>query len=91
MKTLVKIFCSTLLACSACAQVVNTYTWKATIKVIDENGAAFFGAPVSIGFYTNSVSTVVNGITDTNGLFMVTHAARSENAIVSLLMIPKSN
>jgi len=83
VKTLIKIACSTLLVCSACAQVTNAYTWKATLKVIDENGAAFFGAPVCIGFYTNSVSTGVDGVTDTNGLFTVTHAAQSENAIVS--------
>jgi len=83
MKKLVKIVCSTLLAWSAYAQVTNSYTWKATLKVIDENGVAFFGASASIGFYTNSVSTGVNGVTDTDGLFTVTHAARSENAIVS--------
>lgn len=41
------------------------------------------GVPVSIGYYTNSISTGVDGFTDTNGLFAVTHTAQSEYADIS--------
>jgi hypothetical protein len=58
----------------------NEHQWKATIKVIDESGAPFFGALTTIGYYTNSLSTVTDGITDTNGTFTLIHTAQSEYA-----------
>jgi hypothetical protein len=72
-----------LLVAPAHAQTNNAYQWKATIKVVDESGAPFFGAHATIGYYINSIATGNDGITDINGTFTVTHTALSELADIS--------
>ena len=54
-----------------CAQ--TEHEWRATLKVVDEQGAPIAGANASIGYYTNSVGTSVDGLTDTNGIFSSSH------------------
>ena len=83
VKTLIATSCFALLALSAYSQITNTHTWKAKLKVVDEAGTVMSGVPVSIGYYTNSVSTGVDSVTDTNGLFTVTHTEQSEYADIS--------
>jgi hypothetical protein len=65
------------------AQTNSAYKWKATIKAVDESGAPFSGASATIGYYINSVSTGTVGVTDTNGIFTVTHTSQSEYADIS--------
>jgi hypothetical protein len=83
MKTSIYLGLFTLFAVPVYAQTNIGHQWKATIKVVDESGSPFFGALATIGYYTNSVSTVTDGITDTNGIFMLTHTAHSEYADIS--------
>jgi hypothetical protein len=84
MKRFIALTLFMLAANCVLAQInANEHEWKATIKVVDESGAPFFGALATIGYYTNSVSTVTDGITDTNGIFTLTHTAHSEYADIS--------
>ena len=83
MKTSIYLAIFALFAAPVYAQTNSVYQWKATIQVVDESGAPFIGALATIGYYTNSVSTVTDGITDTNGIFMLTHTAQSEYADIS--------
>jgi len=50
------------------------YEWKATVKAVDEQGYTLSAVNVRVGFYTNSQPGAVVGITETNGLFIATHA-----------------
>jgi len=83
MKNLIKTVCFTLSAFSAYSQATFSHTWEATLKVVNEAGIAMPGIPASIGYYTNSISTGVDDVTDTNGLFKVQHTAMSEFADIS--------
>lgn len=83
MKTYILLTYVTLLTLAACGQTNGGYEWKAKIKVINDDGIPIPGAHVQIGYYTNSVSTVTDGIADTNGIFMFDHTAQSEYVIVS--------
>ena len=84
MKRFIALTLFMLAANCVLAQInANEHEWKATIKVVDESGAPFSGALATIGYYTNSVSTVTDGITDTNGIFTLTHTAHSEYADIS--------
>jgi hypothetical protein len=53
------------------------HEWHATLKVIDEAGKPIAEANASIGYYTNSVPTSADGLTDTNGIFSASHSAYS--------------
>lgn len=83
MKTPLLLACVTLLALTACGQTNSGYEWKAKIKVVNDDGISIPRALVRVGYYTNSISAVTDGITDTNGIFMFAHIARSEYAIVN--------
>jgi len=80
MKTLIATSYFALLVLSANSQTTNIYTMKSTLKVVDEVGAVMSGVSVSIGYYTNSISTGVSGVTDTNGLFKFQDTSPSEYA-----------
>jgi len=58
--------------------------WKATLKIIDENSNPVAGANAGIGFFTNSIPTSIDGITDTNGVFIAAYA--SEPSIIGYLL-----
>lgn len=83
MKTSILLACVTLLVLPTYAQTNSGHEWKATIKVVDEVGVPMPGVLTTIGYYTNSVSTGTDGITDANGEFSLTHTARSEYADIS--------
>jgi hypothetical protein len=83
MKTPILLACVTLLTLTACGQTNGGYEWKAKIKVVNEDGVPFPGTLVRIGYYTNSVSTGSDVFTDTNGISIFSHTARSENADIS--------
>jgi hypothetical protein len=60
------------------AQTLPTkHEWHATLKVIDEAGMPIARANASIGYYTNSIPTSADGLTDTNGIFSASHSAYS--------------
>lgn len=62
----------------ACAQTaLPEYEWKVTLKVVDEIGQPVAGAKTGVGYFTNSVGTSTKGLTDTNGIFIVSHRAHS--------------
>ena len=48
--------------------------WKITLKVSDENGNPVAGAKVGVGYYTDSKPAAIDGITDTNGIFIARHS-----------------
>jgi hypothetical protein len=68
-----------LLAVYSFAQ--TNYEWKATIQVVDENGAPVEKANVKVGYYTNNTSVDIEGITDTNGILIATHSTSTFNYI----------
>lgn len=79
------------LLCCALAMLTNgcafgqtnvwTHPWAATIKVVDENGQPVAGAEVDISYYIkpppgeNEAGESVHGLTDTNGIVRLSHAA----------------
>jgi hypothetical protein len=83
MKLNALIACVGLLTLTACAQTNNSFHWKATIRAVNETGDPVIGAIATIGYYTNSASTTVEGMTDANGEYTFEHTAMSEFADVS--------
>ena len=62
----------------------TNYQWNATLKAIDEAGQPVPEARADIGYYTNSQPADALGLTDTNGIFTVSHSVLSSLAEVSL-------
>ena len=88
MKILVTLTLLILAANCVFAQAnANEHTWKATIKVVDENGAPVEKAEVKVGYYTNNTSVDIQGTTDTNGMLVVTHSTSTFNYIEYALSI----
>ena len=56
------------------AQSQPQYEWRFTLKVVDENGTPIAGAKAGVGYYTHSTPAAIDGITDTNGIFIATHS-----------------
>jgi hypothetical protein len=69
---------------TGCSFAQTNYEWQATLKAVDEAGNPIRGANAEIGYYTNGQSAIALGITDTNGMFMASHSAKSSIADVSL-------
>ncbi len=64
-----------LTALYAVAQTSTTnYEWKATMKVVGEDGNPIGGANADIGYFTNSQPANALGVTDTNGMFAASHS-----------------
>jgi hypothetical protein len=59
----------------------DEHEWKATIKVIDENGLPVANADVKVGYYTNNTSIDIEGTTDTNGIFVADHITSTLNYV----------
>jgi hypothetical protein len=49
-------------------------TWRMTIKVVDEDGNPITGAKAGVGYYTHSQPAAIDGLTDTNGIFVAQHS-----------------
>jgi hypothetical protein len=85
MKQMLCLSLTGLLAASSCAQNPNAPDpeWKATVKVLDEDGQPLAGAAVTIGYYVppppgESIGTgSKRGTTDTNGMFTASARCRS--------------
>jgi len=61
-----------------------SYEWKATLKVVGEDGSPVSGANANIGYYDHSQPVDAKGITDTNGIFTFSHVALSTIVQVGL-------
>lgn len=83
MKTKILFACLGLITLTACAQTNRQLHWKATIKAVNEAGNPVVGTIATIGYYTNSVSTTTEGLTDADGMFAFEHTALSEYADIS--------
>jgi hypothetical protein len=85
MKKTLTFLCLTLtLLTNGCAfgqTNVWTHPWMATIKVIDEGSQPVTGATVAVWYYVkppageNEAGESVQGLTDTNGIVRLSHAA----------------
>ena len=53
------------------------HTWKITLKVLDEVGNPVPHVNAGVGFFTNSQPASIDGITDTNGLFVASQTVES--------------
>jgi hypothetical protein len=70
--------------CASAQTTTVTYEWKATIRAVDETGNPISEANADIGYYANSKPANALGITDTNGMFVASHAVPESLAEVSL-------
>lgn len=62
----------------ACAQTTPPeQEWKVTLKVVDETGQPVAGAKAVVGYYSKNIPASMDGLTDTNGIFMASHRAHS--------------
>jgi hypothetical protein len=67
--------------CAFAQPSASNYEWKATLKVVDENGSPIARANAGVGFFTNSIPTAIDGMTDANGVFVAVYASKpSETA-----------
>ena len=66
----------TIIATTAFAQT-SLHKWKVTLKVVDEVGQPVVGAKAGVGYFSKSLPASIDGLTDTNGIFMASHSAHS--------------
>jgi hypothetical protein len=59
----------------------DEHEWRATAKVVDEDGAPVAKATVKVGYYTNNTSVDIEGTTDRNGILVTTHTTSTFNYI----------
>lgn len=73
----------TMLAANCVLAQTNAdeHAWKATIKVVDENGSPVIKANVKVGYYVKNTSVDIEGTTDTNGILIATHTTPTFNYI----------
>ena len=71
-----------LVASCAFAQTnADEHEWKATVKVVDENGSPVAKASVKVGYYIKNTSVDIDGITDTNGIFVANRTTSTLNYV----------
>jgi len=74
MKKLICLVLAALVANYVFSQTkAGEHEWKMTLHILDENGSPVAGAKAGVGFFANSTPTGIDGITDTNGIFVATH------------------
>jgi hypothetical protein len=82
MKTVIYLILSILTASCALAQTnADEHEWKATLKVVDENGSPVAKASVKVGYYIKNTSVDIEGMTDTNGIFVADRIASTFNYV----------
>lgn len=59
-----------MLAACLNAQTLEKHEWKVTLKVVDESGNPIAGAIASVGYFDHSQPASIDGLTDSNGVFM---------------------
>jgi hypothetical protein len=75
MKKLICLtFAALIVSCVFAQTKTGEHEWKITLHILDESGSPVAGASAGVGFFTNSTPTGIDGITDTNGNFVVTHS-----------------
>ena len=60
-----------LTAYCACAQ--TQHEWRVTLKVMDDVGQPVAVAKAGVGYYSDRASKSINGLTNTNGIFVASH------------------
>jgi len=80
-----KVYIFFLLAALTCNGAMaqsnwSNYTWKISLKIIDEEGLSLSAVKVGVGFYTNSQPASIDGITDSNGLFTASQSVEPSAA-----------
>jgi len=82
MKTVIYLILSILTASCAIAQTnADEHEWKATLKVVDENGSPVAKASVKVGYYIKNTSVDIEGMTDTNGIFVADRTTSTFNYV----------
>jgi hypothetical protein len=89
MKKIIYLTLMFLAATSIFAQTnADEHEWKATVKVVDENGSPVAKANTSVNYYTNNTTVSIDGSTDTNGIFVATHVTSTINyALYKLIFV----
>jgi hypothetical protein len=83
MKTLIYLNLIVLAAVCAFAQInAVEHEWRATLKVVDDNGSPVAGVNVGVGYYVGNTSKRIDGLTDTNGVFVAAHSASTSGYAV---------
>jgi hypothetical protein len=71
-----KLICLTFIAFVTSSILAQTqpmeHEWKATVKVADETGNPVANAHVGVGYFSGGAQGI-DGVTDTNGIFVATH------------------
>jgi hypothetical protein len=82
MKELICLILSLVFASNTFAQSnPDEHEWKATVKVVDENGTPVPRATVKVGYFTNNTSVDIAGTCDANGVFEATHTTSTFNYV----------
>jgi len=74
MKTLISLTLTLLAVNCMFAQANVQHMWKVTLKVVDKNNNPIAGAKASVSYYENAAPTSIDGLTDTNGIFVAAHS-----------------
>lgn len=71
-----KIYIPLAVFIAACtfAQTPAQSAWRMMLKVVDGDGNPIAGAKVDVGYYTRSQPAAIDGVTDTNGIFVAEHS-----------------
>lgn len=78
MKTIAKlIIFGAAINCALAQASLAKHEWKATLKVVDESGNSIADAKVSVGYFSHSKPASIDGVTDTNGIFIASSGAYS--------------
>ena len=77
MKNLICLFfISITIAARAQASLIE-HEWKVTLIVVDDTGQPVASAKTGVGYYSKSQPASIDGLTDTNGVFIALHRAYS--------------
>jgi hypothetical protein len=73
---------SILSAANVVAQTnIDEHEWRATLKVADEKGSPVPKASVKVSYYVKNTSVDIQGLTDTNGIFVATRTTPTYNYV----------
>jgi len=76
--TMKKLIYLTLIAlatnCTFAQNSTDEHEWVATVKIVDESGSPVGRANIRVGYYTNNTSVNIEGLTDSNGVFVAAHS-----------------
>jgi hypothetical protein len=56
-----------------CVYAQTKHEWRVTLRVVDDAGLPVTAANAGVGYYTNRASASIEGLTDTNGVFIASH------------------